>query len=62
MALALDGLRVIDVDTHLTEAHDLWIRRAPAKYKDRVPHVIDVDGKPMWYVDGAVLGSPAAAG
>jgi hypothetical protein len=23
MALALEGLRVIDADTHLTEAHDL---------------------------------------
>ncbi len=56
MGLALDGLRVIDADTHLTEAHDLWTKRAPAKYKDRVPHVIDVDGKPMWYVDGAELG------
>ena len=39
MALALDGLRVIDADTHLTEAHDLWTSRAPAKFKDRVPHV-----------------------
>ena len=32
MGLALEGLRVIDADTHLTEAHDLWTKRAPAKY------------------------------
>ena len=51
MGHALEGLRVIDADTHLTEAHDLWTKRAPAKYKDRVPHVVDVEGKPMWYVD-----------
>ena len=43
MGLALEGLRVIDADTHLTEAHDLWTKRAPAKYKDRVPHVVDVE-------------------
>ncbi len=60
MALALDGLRVIDADTHLTEAHDLWTKRAPAKYADRVPHVVEVDGKPMWYVDGAELGFAGA--
>ena len=50
MALALDGLRVIDADTHLTEAHDLWTKRAPARYKDRVPHVID--GRELGRSDG----------
>jgi predicted TIM-barrel fold metal-dependent hydrolase len=62
MALALDGLRVIDADTHLTEAHDLWTSRAPAKYKDRVPHVEEVDGRPMWIVDGAELGFAGGGG
>ena len=61
MALALEGLRVIDADTHLTEAHDLWTN-APAKYADRVPHVVEVDGKPMWYVDGAELGFAGGGG
>ena len=32
-------IKVIDADTHLTEPHDMWIKRAPAKYKDRVPQV-----------------------
>jgi hypothetical protein len=62
MALALDGLRVVDADTHLTESHDLWTKRAPAKYKDRVPHVVEVDGKPMWYVDGVELGFAGGGG
>ena len=31
---ALAGIRVIDVDTHLTEPHDLWTSRAPAKWKE----------------------------
>ncbi|MGP0032446.1 MAG: amidohydrolase family protein [Acidimicrobiales bacterium] len=62
MALALDGLRVIDADTHLTEAHDLWTSRAPAKYRDRVPHVQEIDGRPMWIVDGAELGFAGGGG
>jgi len=62
LALALEGLRVIDADTHLTEAHDLWTSRAPAKYRDRVPHVEDVDGRPMWIVDGAELGFAGGGG
>jgi hypothetical protein len=33
---ALEGLRVVAADTHLTEAHGLWTERAPSKYKDRV--------------------------
>ncbi len=62
MALALEGLRVIDADTHLTEAHDLWTSRAPAKFKDRVPRVHEIDGKPMWLVDGAELGFAGGGG
>src|SRR5258708_24425593 len=62
MTLAIEGLRVIDADTHLTEAHDLWTKRAPAKYADRGPHVVEVDGKPMWYVDGAELGFAGGGG
>jgi predicted TIM-barrel fold metal-dependent hydrolase len=62
MALALEGLRVIDSDTHLTEAHDLWTSRAPAKYLDRVPRVEMIDGRPMWMVDGAELGFAGGGG
>ena len=36
MALALEGLRVIDADTHLTEAHHLWTSRAPAARRYRL--------------------------
>jgi predicted TIM-barrel fold metal-dependent hydrolase len=58
----LDGVRVIDADTHLTEAHDLWTSRAPAAFRDRVPHVTEVDGSATWVVDGAVLGRAGAGG
>ena len=31
MSLPLDQVKVVDADTHMTEAHDLWTKRAPAK-------------------------------
>jgi predicted TIM-barrel fold metal-dependent hydrolase len=62
MTLPLDQVKVIDTDTHLTEAHDLWTTRAPAKFKDRVPHVTRVDGAATWVVDGEVLGRAGAGG
>lgn len=62
MALPLDQVKVIDADTHMTEAHDLWTSRAPARLKDRVPHVTKVDGAATWVVDGAVLGRAGAGG
>ena len=57
-----DELRIIDADTHLTERHDLFTSRAPEKYKDRVPRVVDVEGKPFWIVDDDVQLGPARAG
>lgn len=51
-ASAFGKHRVIDVDTHLSEPHDLWISRAPAAFRDRVPQVKDVDGTPCWVIDG----------
>src|SRR5580700_1240555 len=62
MTTIADEVRVIDADTHLTEAHDLWIKRAPAAYKDRVPRVEEVDGRPTWVVDGVSLGFAGGGG
>jgi predicted TIM-barrel fold metal-dependent hydrolase len=51
------GVKVIDADTHMTEAHDLFTRRAPAAHKDRVPRVVEIDGRPTWIVeDGIEIG------
>ncbi len=51
MSALSDEVRVIDADTHLTEARDLWVSRAPAAYKDQVPRVEQVDGRPTWVVE-----------
>lgn len=52
---------VIDVDTHLTEPPDLWTSRAPSAYVDRVPRVVEVDGKPRWIADESTDLGPARA-
>jgi len=57
-----DEVRIIDADTHMTERHDLFTSRAPAQYKDRVPRVVEIDGKPHWVVDEAVDLGPARGG
>lgn len=58
--------RIIDVDTHVTEAPDLWTSRVPAHMKDDVPRVeVDKRGRHMWFVgDTAIakLGLSATAG
>jgi predicted TIM-barrel fold metal-dependent hydrolase len=62
MSLSLDGVRVVDADTHMTEQHDLWTSRAPAALKDRVPQVARLDGIACWCVDGTILGRAGAGG
>jgi predicted TIM-barrel fold metal-dependent hydrolase len=57
----LEGISVVDADTHLTEPHDLWTSRAPKQWVDRVPQVHQVDGKPMWVIDGEVFGNAVGA-
>src|SRR6516225_4896609 len=46
------GLKVIDADTHLSEPPDLWLSRAPAALRDRVPQRKVIDGELRWVIDG----------
>jgi hypothetical protein len=44
------SIKIVDCDTHITEAPDLFTSRAPAKYKDKVPQLRhDADGVDRWY-------------
>ena len=55
---SLEGIKIVDTDTHITEAPDLFTSRAPAKYKDKVPYVkLDGDGVERWYVGDRNFGS-----
>lgn len=49
---ALNGLKIVDCDTHVTEPPDLWTSRAPASLRDRLPTMRTVDGISAWYLDG----------
>jgi predicted TIM-barrel fold metal-dependent hydrolase len=52
----LEGLKVIDADTHYSEPHDLWTSRVPASYRDKVPHVTDNGkGGQCWKFNGGEL-------
>ena len=49
---AKSTIKIIDADTHLTEPHDMWIKRAPASLRDRVPQVKMLNGQRCWVIDG----------
>jgi predicted TIM-barrel fold metal-dependent hydrolase len=55
----LREIKIVDADTHIAEAYDLWTSRAPAKYKERVPQVKNVDGSLIWVMDGDKPMGPA---
>jgi uncharacterized protein len=72
---SIEGIKVIDSDTHLTEPFDLWTSRAPAAFKDRVPRVVQKHGALdkitgefrdedmwMWVVDDDIVLGQAGAG
>lgn len=46
------ALKIIDVDTHLTEPPNLWLDRAPAALRDRVPQIKQHNGQTSWVIDG----------
>jgi predicted TIM-barrel fold metal-dependent hydrolase len=55
----MSGYTIIDVDTHVTEAPDVWTSRVPARMKDRVPKVItDGKGRQWWVLDDKSIASP----
>jgi predicted TIM-barrel fold metal-dependent hydrolase len=62
-----DRLRVVDVDTHVSEPYDLWTSRVSSKWGDLVPHVVKAPktGVDHWAIGDALLlpvGATAMAG
>lgn len=58
----LAGIKIIDVDTHLSEPADLWTSRAPAAYRDLVPRQLEVNGRMRWIIgDDIDLGGTGAS-
>ncbi len=53
-----EGIKIVDCDTHFTEAPDLFTSRAPARFKDKVPRLQrDADGVDRWYTGERNSGS-----
>jgi predicted TIM-barrel fold metal-dependent hydrolase len=52
-----EGIKIVDCDTHFTEPADMWISRAPAGMKDKMPHVKRIDGADHWFVGDKAFGS-----
>jgi predicted TIM-barrel fold metal-dependent hydrolase len=51
-------LKVIDVDTHLTEPDGVWTDRVSSKWGDAVPRVERQNGRDVWVVRGERFASP----
>ena len=51
------GIKIVDTDTHITEAPDLFTSRAPAALRDKMPHIKRVDGTDKWFVGDRDFGS-----
>ena len=47
---SLQGIKIVDCDTHFSEPPDLFTSRAPAKFKDKAPVMRRVDGYDRWFV------------
>ena len=49
----MSGYTIIDADTHVTESADLWTSRAPARMRDRVPHIrtMPMGAKSGWWAE-----------
>jgi predicted TIM-barrel fold metal-dependent hydrolase len=47
----LAGIKIIDVDTHVSEWPGLWTDRAPAAYKDRMPRIVGTGADRKWVID-----------
>jgi predicted TIM-barrel fold metal-dependent hydrolase len=43
-------VKIIDCDAHITEPANLWISRAPASMRDRIPIQRTIDGVTAWYL------------
>ena len=57
-----DTMFIVDADSHWSETEDLFTSRAPAAYRDRLPHVEEVDGVRTWIFDGVPMGRYSSGG
>lgn len=54
---SLKGIKIVDCDTHVTEAPDLFTSQAPAALKSKMPYVKRVGGVDRWFVGDRDFGT-----
>jgi predicted TIM-barrel fold metal-dependent hydrolase len=57
--------KLFSVDDHVVEPPGVWVDRVPSAMRDRVPHVVEADGRQTWVWEGgseATMGLNAVAG
>ena len=47
----MPGYRVISSDSHIVEPPNLWTGRIEARYRDRCPQLVEIDGAEVWVCD-----------
>ncbi|PEQ12024.1 amidohydrolase [Novosphingobium sp. PC22D] len=52
-----EGIKIVDTDTHITEAPDLFTSRAPAALKDKMPRIERVNGTDRWFIGDRDFGT-----
>jgi len=40
--------KVLSADDHIIEPPHLWVERVPARYRDRCPRIVRIDGRQAW--------------
>ena len=55
---SLQGIKIVDCDTHITEAPDLFTSRAPARLKGKMPVIRRANGVDRWFVGERDFGTP----
>jgi predicted TIM-barrel fold metal-dependent hydrolase len=53
-----ESTKVMSADDHIIEPPDLWIDRVPARYRERCPRIVEVDGRQAWLYEGEVVYIP----
>jgi predicted TIM-barrel fold metal-dependent hydrolase len=52
-----EGIKIVDTDTHITEAPDLFTSRATGEWKAKMPRVERIDGTDRWFVGDRDFGT-----
>ena len=50
--------RPMSADDHMIEPRHLWVDRVPARYRDRCPRIVEVDGREAWQYEGELTYIP----